>query len=150
MKKTSILVIIIAALALGFFFVKKPAPVEVMAVDKTPNTVLLAVKRLPSSAKSKLSWWLDNKSLLISKYKLDFTEPNEQPSVYIYDFGDGFKKEEMRDRLCFDSVSPPNNCIDKNIAMVISQLRNGEIKLAIDSEIFIQDKSGKIVKQSPR
>ncbi len=149
MKKTSILAIIIAILALGFFFVKKPAPVEVMAVDKTPNTVLIAVKRLPYSAKSKLSWWLDNKSLLISKYKLDFTKPNEQPSIYIYDVSDGFKKEEMKDRLCFDSVSLPNNCIDKNIAMVISQLRNGEIKLTIDDDVFIQDKSGKIVKQSP-
>ena len=149
MKKTSILGIVIAALALGFFFVKKSIPVEVMAVDATRNTVLIAVKGLPHSAKSKLSWWLDNKSLLISQYKLDYTEPDEQPSVYIYDFGDGFKKEEMKDRLCFDSVLPPNNCIDKNIAMVISQLRNGEIKLAIDDDVFIQDKSGKIVKQSP-
>ena len=89
-KKTSIVVIVIAALALWFFFVKKPASVEVMAVDKTPNTVLIAVKGLPFSTKSKLSWWLDNKSLLVSQYKLDFTEPHEQPSVYIYDFGDGF------------------------------------------------------------
>ncbi|WP_312412524.1 DUF943 family protein [Pseudescherichia sp.] len=150
MKKNSILGIVIAALALGFFFVKKSIPVEVMAVDATPNTVLIAVKGLPHSAKSKLSWWLDNKSLLISEYKLDFTEPDEQPSVYIYDFSDGFKKEEMKDRLCFDSVSPPNNCIDKNIDMVISQLRNGEIKLAVDDDVFIEDKSGKIVKQSPR
>lgn len=149
MKKNSIFVIVIAALALWFFFVKKPASVEVMALDKTPNTVLIAVKGLPFSTKSKLSWWLDNKSLLVSQYKLDFTEPHEQPSVYIYDFSDGFKKEEMTDRLCFDSVSPPNNCIDKNIAMVISQLRNGEIKLAIGDDVFIQDKSGKIVKQSP-
>lgn len=149
MKKTSILAIVIAALALGVFFVKKPAPAEVMAVDKTLNTILIAVKGLPFSTKSKLSWWLDNKNLLISQYKLDFTEPNKQPSIYIYDFGDGFKKEEMKDRLCFNSVSLPNNCIDKNIAMVISQLRNGEIKLAIDDDVFIQDKSGKIVKQSP-
>lgn len=149
MKKTSILVIVIATLALGGFFVKKTAPVELMAVDKTPNTVLIAVKGLPYSAKSKLSWWLDNKNLLISKYKLDFTKPHEQPSVYIYDVSEGFKKEEMKDRLCFDSVSLPNNCIDKNIAMVISQLRNGEIKLTIDDDVFIQDKSGKIVKQSP-
>lgn len=119
------------------------------AVDTTPNKILIVVKGLSYSAKSKLSWWLDNKSLLISQYKVHFTEFNKQPSVYIYDFGDGFKKEEMRDRLCFDSVSPPNNCIDKNIAMVISQLRNGEIKLAIDDDVFIQDKSGKIVKQSP-
>lgn len=150
MKKNSILVIIIALLALGFFFVNKPASVEVMAVDNTPNTVLIAVKGLPYSAKSKLSWWLDNKSLLSSQYKLDFTEPNEQPSVYIYDFGDGFKKEEMKDRLCFNNVSPPNNCIDKNIAMVISKLRNGETKLAIDDDVFIQDKNGKIAKQSPQ
>lgn len=149
MKKTSILAIVIVALALGFFFVKRPVTAEVMAVDATPNTVLIAVKGLPFSTKSKLSWWLDNKNLLVSQYKLDFTEPHEQPSVYIYDFGDGFKKEEMKDRLCFDSVSPPNNCIDKNIAMVISQLRNGEIKLAIGDDVFIQDKSGKIVKQSP-
>lgn len=149
MKKTCILIIIIAVLVLGFFFVKKPTLVEVMAVDTTPNTVLIAVRGLPYSAKSKLSWWLDNKSLLSSQYKLDFTELNEQPSVYIYDFGNGFKKEEMKDRLCFNSVSPPNNCIDKNIAMVISQRRNGEIKLAIDDEVFIEDKSVRIVKQSP-
>lgn len=149
MKKISTSVIVIAALALGFFLVKKPASVKVMAVEKTPNTVLLAVKGVPFFTKSKLSWWLDNKNHLISQYKVDFTDPNEQPSVYIYDFGDGFKKEEMKDRLCFDSVSPPNNCIDKNIAMVISQLRNGEIKLAIGDDVFIQDKSGKIVKQSP-
>jgi len=148
-KKTCILIIIIAVLALGFFFVNKSASVEVMAVDKTPNTVLIAVKGLPYSVKTKLSWWLDNKSLLSSQYKLDFTELNEQPSVYIYDFGNGFKKEEMKDRLCFNSVSPPNNCIDKNIAMVISQRRNGEIKLAIDDEVFIEDKSVRIVKQSP-
>lgn len=150
MKKNSILVFIIAVLALGFFFGKKPAPAKVMAVDVTPNTVLIAVKGLPYSTKSKLSWWLDNKSHLISQYKLDFTTPNEQPGVYIYDFGDGFKKEEMKDRICFDSVSPPNNCIDKNIAMVISQLRNGETKLAIDDDVFIQDKNSKIAKQSPQ
>lgn len=149
MKKTTIILIVIAASVLGFFFLKELTSIEVMAVDKTPNTVLIAVKGLPSSTKSKLSWWLDNKSLLISEYKLDFTEPDEQPSIYIHDFGDGFKKEEMRDRLCFDSVSPPNNCIDKNIAMVISQLRNGETKLAIDNDVFIQNKSGKLVKQSP-
>lgn len=144
MKKIGISLVAMVALVAGFFFIKQTGPVEVMAVNKTPDTILIAVKGLPYSAKSKLDWWLDNKNLLISKYQLDFNNPKEQPSIYIYNFGDGFKKEEIKDRLCFDNVPSPKNCIDKDIIMVISQLRNGNIKLAVDGDVFIQDGSGKI------
>ncbi|WP_024558206.1 DUF943 family protein [Franconibacter pulveris 1160] len=107
-------------------------------------TASVIVDRLPLSESSKIEWWLQNKESIVAKYHFKPDNPADRLTYYIYSFGDGYQEEENEDRLCFEDMKPPKNCIDKNLLMVVSKTRNGDIEFRFDNVVYIRNKEGQI------
>lgn len=119
---------------------------DVKVIDGHGNkwTASVIVDRLPLSESKKIQWWLRNQENITAKYHFKPDNPAGRLSYYIYSFGDGYQAEENEDRLCFDDMTPPKNCIDKKLLMVVSNTRNGDTEFRFDNAVYIRNKEGRV------
>lgn len=100
-------------------------PVEIVAVHQ--HNILL-VKHFPYLKSQKIAWWEANKDMLKEKYGLPVTDEEGFYTVYILDYGDGYRvnrgTDEDADLICFDDMKSKANCIEKEPLFRISHSRN--------------------------
>ncbi|WP_130098529.1 DUF943 family protein [Siccibacter turicensis] len=105
-----------------YFFQDKP--VKVINVSFDGYTAQIVVDQLPFSESGKMAWWQRSQKQIRNKYAIP--SDNTGPFlITVYAFGKGYQKEGDEDRLCFRNITPPRNCIDKNILMMIWRTREG-------------------------
>ncbi len=119
-------------------------PVEIVAVHKRNSYSHILVKNFPLTNKGKVHWWLKNKDMLKEKYGLPSTRKDAFFEIIFWYFGDGYKEEDKYDRLCFDDLAPPLNCIEKDKAFTVWQdrykntvviFRDGQYRLSEKGEM---------------
>ncbi len=88
-------------------------PVELIAVHQNDNHTYIIVKNFPITDKGQINWWLKNKDMFKSKYDIPKPSSYGNFTVIFWGYGGGYKKEGKYDRLCFNDMPPPKNCIDK-------------------------------------
>ena len=67
-------------------------------------------------------------------------------TVIFWDFGEGYKQTDGYDRLCFEDMPPPINCVDKNSLIMVSNSKNTGIYFIVDSGTYRINNLGKIVR----
>ena len=147
--KTIHIRLLLAGLAISVFFLwLSLRPVEIVAVHHRGNGFsAVLVKSFPLTDKGKIHWWLKNQVMLKEKYNLPNPERDGHFTVTFWLFGEGYKEEGDSDRLCFDDMPAPVNCIEKN---AIFSVYNSDIL----GTIFILDgseyrlKNGRIIKMT--
>ncbi|TKV05819.1 DUF943 family protein [Citrobacter sp. wls619] len=82
--------------------------------DKDIN---ILARHFPITDRGKLNWWRKNERKILEKYNL----PENDFSVYIWNFGDGYQKLSPYDAedefYCFPDIKSEFNCIKKDIYM---------------------------------
>lgn len=118
-------------------------PVEIVAVHKQGNHSSVLVKSFPPTEKGKINWWLQKKICL----KINITFLNQiKMVILLWYFGDGYKEEGKYDRRCFNDMTPPLNCIEKDKAFTVSTDRHNNVFFGVhDGKYYINDK-GKMIK----
>ncbi|WP_039057785.1 DUF943 family protein [Enterobacter sp. Bisph1] len=116
---------IITATACGYLLWHYLTPVEIVAVHDG-NTLL--VKHFPFFKSQQIAWWESNKSLIKKKYGIPHKDRNGYYTVYILDFGEGYRREQGTDGdanlLCFDDMTVMARCIDKRPLMSLGSAPN--------------------------
>lgn len=137
-------------IALGFFgycLWLSIRPVNIIAAHHREygfSSVL--VRNFPFTDKGKIDWWLKNKDMLKEKYDIPKPDKDGSFTVTFWLFGEGYKEGDGYDRLCFNDMPPPLNCIDKDAAFSVSNSKNlGAIFTTYDGKYQLQ-KNGNIVK----
>ena len=146
-KIISLSLLVIIAL-LGYWLWLSLRSVEIVAVHQEGSHSSVLVKSFPLTDKGKINWWLKNKEMLKDKYHIPTPDADGAFTVVFWYFGDGYKEEGKYDRLCFNDLRPPKNCIDKNKEFYVTYSKNTGINFITDSTIYRIDKSGKFVKKS--
>lgn len=136
---------LVVASVVGAYVCLNNRSVRVIAVHHNPYTVEILVDNLPLSAMSRITWWKNNRSDILSKSNIIASERGGPDYITVFAFGDGYQEEGKEDRLCFDDVKPQKNCIDKNILMTISRTRQGETRFSFKHAIYIETRQGKII-----
>ncbi|WP_333897121.1 DUF943 family protein [Mixta calida] len=134
--------IVIAGLLYGGHVIFQP--VKIIASHKNAYTWHILVDKFPLTSKARIYWWLENKEILFKSYGVPenwLTENN----IAVWRFGDGYKALEKYDRLCFDDMPPPKNCIEKDRLMYITLTRNGEVSYWLNNTRYIQKANGELV-----
>ncbi|WP_336708623.1 MULTISPECIES: DUF943 family protein [unclassified Cedecea] len=98
-------------------------PVEIVAVHQRNSYSDVLVEGFPFTKKGKVHWWLKNKAMLKEKYGAPGPEKDGFYVITFWYFGDGYVETDGYDRLCFDDLDPPLNCIDKDKAFTVWQDR---------------------------
>lgn len=121
-------------------------PVEIIGIYQYRNSTDILIKNPPITDGGKIKWWENNK---ISFKKNNVPKPNQDGTYYIniWDFGDGYKKEDKYDRLCFDDINYEKKCIDKKKHMTIYKFKRGSPIFSIDGKTYAISGNGEIVKE---
>lgn len=85
-----------------------------------------------------------NEQNIVSRFNLKADNDYGYLDYYIYAWGKGYQEEGKKDRLCFSDMTPPKNCIDKKILMLVSHTNNGDTVFEIGEDTFIRSKDGKV------
>ncbi|MEE4409001.1 MULTISPECIES: DUF943 family protein [unclassified Serratia (in: enterobacteria)] len=145
-KKSLCMLTLVACVPLGCVLWLSLRPVEIIAVHQRNNYSDVLVKNFPFTEKERINWWMENKLLLKDKYNIPKPAKDGFFSVIFWDFGDGYKKEEKYDRLCFDDMKTKINCIDKNALIMVRYSKNTGLSFRLDSGVYRMQENGEMVK----
>lgn len=89
-------------------------PVEIVDVHYySGKDINILARHFPITDRGKLNWWRENERKILEKYNL----PENDFSVYIWDFGDGYQKLSPYDAedefYCFPDIKSESKCIKK-------------------------------------
>ncbi|WP_313128220.1 DUF943 family protein [Pseudescherichia vulneris] len=143
MKKIICLLFIIIA-STTFYLWRDNVSVNIIAIHQNKYTAEVLVDRLPLTEKSRIKWWVDNRKEIEGKHHITSYENGGPDYITIFKFGDGYKKEGKKDRLCFDDMDTETNCIDKDILMTISRTREGLERFTFSDSSYVISSDGVI------
>lgn len=98
--------------------------VTIIGAHQTGSFGDIIVNHLPWTDHGKISWWMHHRDEISEKYKIPHRDENGIYHVMIWSFGDGYKEEDDKDRLCFEDMTATQRCIEKNALLLISSSRN--------------------------
>ncbi|WP_312064500.1 DUF943 family protein [Pantoea septica] len=145
-KKTLYALLLVAVVVFGYCLWLSLRPVEIIAVHQDGNYSDVLVKNFPLTDRKKISWWLKNKDMLKEKYNIPQPKKDGNFTVIFWLFGDGYKETDGYDRLCFEDMPPPKNCIDKNRVFSANHSRNMGVSFIVSGGIYRLKENGDIVR----
>jgi len=145
MKKGISICCFMAGALLIFYYVFITVPVKIIAIHKDNYAPVVVVDQLPLSDAKKIAWWRDESKNILANED-DAQIHNRALNYYIYRFDEGYQELGKKDRLCFDDMKAPKNCLDKDILMIVRYRKNGDIQFDIDDDAYILRQSGGLKK----
>ncbi|WBF46272.1 DUF943 family protein [Serratia rubidaea] len=138
-------VALVVVILLGLLIWVLVRPVKIVAVHKKGEFASVLVENFPLSDRGKMNWWLKNQKTLTEQYGIPAPAKDSYFYVTFWKFGDGYKEEGKYDRLCFDDMKPPKNCIEKDAVFSVSHSRNlGTVFTTYEGRYKLQE-NGEIV-----
>lgn len=121
-------------------------PVKIIAIHQEENFSEVLVKNFPITDKGKIEWWLENKDMLKSRYGIPKPASYGGYDVTFWLFDDGYKEEGKYDRLCFNDMKGPVNCIEKDAIFSVDNSQNlGTVFTVYNGGDYRFDKNGKLI-----
>jgi len=148
-KKAIFALLLIGCALMCYFFWLSLRPVEIIAVHQRNNYSDVLVKDFPLTEQGKINWWLKNEKILRGVYNIPKPAQDGFFTVIFWKFGEGYKETDGYDRLCFDDMKPPINCIDKDSLLMVNSSKNSGIYFIVDSGTYRINDSGKMVANKP-
>ena len=146
LKKTLYVLLFCVFILLASLLWLSLRPIEIVAVHDNGNWSSVLVKNFPVTDRGKIDWWLKNKDMLKRQYDIPKPASYGNYTVSIWLFGEGYKEEGKYDRLCFDDINPPINCIEKDRVFIISYSKNRGVIFTVDDGEYRMENDGKIIK----
>ncbi|KGD76697.1 membrane protein [Tatumella morbirosei] len=146
-KNIFIVLLLAGAVISGYCLWLSLRPVEIVAVHHRGNGFsAVLVKSFPLTDTGKIHWWLKNRAMLKEKYNIPNYTEDGYFTVTFWRFGEGYKEEGKYERLCFNDMLPPINCIDKDAVFTVRNNRHRDTIFATyDGHYRLKD-NGNIVK----
>ncbi|WP_029991665.1 DUF943 family protein [Tatumella ptyseos] len=146
MKKTLLIIVAAGTVLMSYLLWLTCRPVEIIAVHKKDNYSSVLVNNFPFTERGRINCWQENKQMLKNRYGVPRPDTDGFFTVIFWDFGDGYKEEGKYDRLCFDDMNPPANCIEKNKLFTVNYGRNMGLYFTTNNERYFINKDGNIIK----
>ncbi|MFC6376711.1 DUF943 family protein [Tatumella sp. JGM118] len=146
MKKILLIIFTTVAALISYLVWLTCRPVEIIAVHKKDNYSSVLVNDFPFTDKGRINWWQKNKQMLKNSYGVPRPDTDGFFTVIFWDFGDGYKEEGKYDRLCFDDMNPPANCIEKNKVFTVNYGRNMGLYFTTNNKRYLINQDGNIIK----
>ncbi len=148
-KALPVLLILLAmsAVAVKPWWSKKA---EVIAVHHAQYRTDILVSHFPWTDRKKIAWWLAHAEDLSARYHFQLPGKSNDQHISIWQFGAGYMAEGKEDRMCFDDMPGPDNCIDKQRIMSIKSGAEGESIFLMPDDIYTLAQDGEVHRVSSR
>ena len=84
--------------------------------------------------------------MLKEKYNAPYLDEDDTFWATIFLFGEGYQKDIIDERLCFDEIKSELRCIDKNAVMTVFSNRYNQVFFRVSKGKYILRKNGEIDK----
>ncbi|WP_241596559.1 DUF943 family protein [Rosenbergiella epipactidis] len=145
MSKMKIMILIFFPFVaiLTYYFSIILRPVEIIAVHNDHDFHSVLVKNFPFSDKNKIKWWINNQYFLKQKYGIPRPDREGAFTIIFWNFGEGYKETDGYDRLCFNDVDLPKNCIDNDSLLFVKKEKYTGLEFWGDNGIYRIKENGK-------
>ncbi|GLR09261.1 DUF943 family protein [Mixta theicola] len=144
-KKRAVLLLAGAALLIYLLWLVF-RPVEIVAAHNKNGYSDVLVKNFPFTHKGKINWWLENRAMLKEKYNVPNPDKDGSFWVTFFLFGEGYKKDKIDERLCFDEIKSELRCIDKKAVLTVGSSQGNQAFFRVNKGKYILRNNGKIDK----
>lgn len=144
MKKIALISMILLLFAGAFFIYLEKRHSTVITTHQIGDVAVIFVDHLPITYHARIKWWYSHIDNITEEYHIVSKSPEGMFSYSVYAFGKGYQKEGKEDRLCFDDIPSPDNCVDKNVLLSVMPMNSGDDKFFFDSATYIANKNGDI------
>ncbi|MBP2154763.1 DUF943 family protein [Erwinia rhapontici] len=145
-QKIKAIMLVIMAIV-GYLLWLWSRPVKIIAIHQSGSYSDVLVKDYPLTDTGKMDWWLKNKEVLKEKYNIPKPDEDGGYHVVFWDFDKGYKEEGKYDRLCFEDMHPPKNCIDKNKLITVGRNKYNVTDFTVSGGVYFLQDNGLIVKR---
>lgn len=132
----------------GFFTWFTQRPVKIIAVHENGHYSSVLVEQFPVTDKGKIDWWVKNKNILQKIYGIPKPSDWGYFNIMFWDFGDGYKKQDKSERLCFEDMRTEKRCIDKNKIFSVERDRHGNTLFTVNDGRYQMNENGEVVRLS--
>lgn len=132
----------------GLFTWFTQRPVKIIAVHENGHYSSVLVKQFPVTDRGKIDWWVQNKNILQKIYGIPKPSDWGYFNVMFWDFGDGYKKQDKSERLCFEDMKTEERCIDKNKIFSVERDRHGNTLFTVNDGRYQMNENGEVVRLS--
>lgn len=142
MVKITLFIIAILIIPISLFFSSREP--EVILVHQGEEFTDIVVRNFPITKFGRAKWWKDNQFHIKEKYNAPKVDEFGNYHVFIFDIGEGFKKNSEADSIwfsfsttdliCFDEIKSEDRCIEKNILMRVTRKKMGETSYMFDGD----------------
>ena len=91
---------------------------------------------------------MQNKNILQKIYGIPKLSDWGYFNVMFWDFGDGYKKQDKSERLCFEDMKTEERCIDKNKIFSVERDRHGNTLFTVNDGRYQMNENGEVVRLS--
>lgn len=145
-NKIPLTIFIVIFILKAYFFWRSLRPVDIIAVHQDDDYSSVLVRNFPITDIGQINWWLKNKGMLKRRYGIPKPSSYGNFTIIFWDFGDGYKEEGKYDRLCFNDMKGPVNCIEKDAIFSVDNSPNlGTVFTVYDGGDYRFDKNGKLI-----
>ena len=146
-NKIPLTIFIVIFILIAYFFWRSLRPVDIIAVHQDDDYSSVLVRNFPITDIGQINWWLKNKDMPKRRYGIPKPSSYGNFTIIFWDFGDGYKEEGKYDRLCFNDMKGPVNCIEKDAIFSVDNSPNlGTVFTVYDGGDYRFDKKGGIIK----
>ncbi|BAN98938.1 hypothetical protein E05_41720 [Plautia stali symbiont] len=107
----------------------------------------ILVNDLPHSQQKAIAWWQSNRRTILAEYQIPAIDNVKFNSISFFKFGKGYQELGKKDRLCFEDMAPPRNCIDKLLLMSVSVTRERNFLYRFQQGVYIETPDGEVIKK---
>ena len=145
-KKWRFAFVLAAALSLSSMLWLTWHPVEIVAVHHDGNFSYALVNHFPVTDRGKINWWLKNREKIKLTYNIPQPASSGSFNITFWRFGEGYKKRDKYDRLCFDDMQEKENCIEKEPLFTVRRFGHKDILFITYEGRYKLQANGEIVK----
>lgn len=145
-KKILLTICLVISMLMANLVWRSLRPADIIAVHQDDDYSSVLVRNFPISDRGQINWWLKNKDMLKSRYGIPRPSSHGNFTIIFWDFGDGYKEEGKYDRLCFNDMKGPVNCIEKEAIFSVNNSPNlGTVFTVYDGGDYRFDKNGELI-----
>lgn len=145
MFRVRILIFIATVIMAAGFYAHLARQPRIIDIHRDGNIVAVIAEQLPYLDRTKINWWKENEHRILARLNLSEVEAS-RVSFYVISFNEGYEQPDDSDQLCFDDMTSPARCLQKNYLLVVKHSSREPVEYCGDEHCYVDARDGSLVR----
>ncbi|UYU30249.1 DUF943 family protein [Siccibacter colletis] len=118
---------------------------RIIDIHRDGNIVAVIAEQLHYFDRTKINWWKENEHRIHARLNLSEADASRL-SFYVISFNEGYEQPDDSDQLCFDDMTSPARCLQKNYLLVVKHSSREPVEYCGDEHCYVDATDGSLVR----